>query len=191
MSRPLCPHCQLPFARCHCHWITPVANRMPVIVWQHPGEQGHAKGTVQLLRDSLQQCTMIVAETLPAGQLPCSRPLLLFPEPAAGNGTSAAANTTAADALLVIDGTWRKARKILHLNPWLLSLPRLSLPSQLPSLYRIRRAEKEGQLSTLEAVCHALQTLEQAPEQYAKLLQAFAGYQQQLQKLRESPDPAP
>ncbi len=190
MSRPLCPKCQLPFARCHCRWVTPVTNHLPVIIWQHPGEQGHAKGTVPLLHDSLQHCTVIVAEILPAAQLPCRHPLLLFPGPSTRNNPSPAPHTPA-DGLLVIDGTWRKARKILHLNPWLLALPRLSLPPQLPSLYRIRQAEKDGQLSTLEAVCHALDSLNQAPEQCAKLLQAFAGYQQQLQKLRESPDPAP
>ena len=71
--------------------------------------------------------------------------------------------------------------------PWLLALPRLSLPTQLPSLYRIRRAEKDGQLSTLEAVCHALPALDTAPTECARLLRAFAGYQQQLQRLRETP----
>jgi DTW domain-containing protein YfiP len=53
--------------------------------------------------------------------------------------------------LVVLDGTWRKSRKMLHLNPLLRRLPRLSLEDVPASNYLIRKAHKVGQLSTLEA----------------------------------------
>jgi len=42
--------------------------------------------------------------------------------------------------LVVLDATWRKSRKLLHLHPLLQALPRLPLRDPPPSLYRIRKA---------------------------------------------------
>ncbi len=53
--------------------------------------------------------------------------------------------------LVVLDGTWRKSRKMLYLNPLLQALPRLPLVD-LPALqYRIRKAQQAHQLSSFEA----------------------------------------
>ena len=62
--------------------------------------------------------------------------------------------------MIVPDGTWRKARKLLHLNPGLASLPRATLPEGLVSRYRLRKAPTPGALSTLEAIVTALNLLE-------------------------------
>lgn len=74
--------------------------------------------------------------------------------------------------LVVPDGTWRKARKLLHLNPSLAALPRVSLGAVAPSRYRLRKAPEEGALSTIEAVVAALDALE-APQSFAALLRPF------------------
>lgn len=62
--------------------------------------------------------------------------------------------------LIVPDGTWRKARKILHLNPFVQNLPRLTLPSGAASRYRLRKAPAPGAVSTIEAVVRSLNLLE-------------------------------
>jgi len=62
--------------------------------------------------------------------------------------------------LVVPDGTWRKARKLLHLNPLLAALPRVTLENAPVSRYRLRKAPGPEALSTLEAIAHALHTLE-------------------------------
>jgi DTW domain-containing protein len=62
--------------------------------------------------------------------------------------------------LVVPDGTWRKARKLLYLNPLLAALPRVALPEGLTSRYRLRKAPMPGALSTLEAIVTALNGLE-------------------------------
>jgi len=74
--------------------------------------------------------------------------------------------------LVVPDGTWRKARKLLHLNPLLAQLPRITLPEGAVSRYRLRKAPGPGALSTLEAIVQALEILE-APRSYAPLLRPF------------------
>jgi DTW domain-containing protein len=78
--------------------------------------------------------------------------------------------------LIVLDGTWRKSRKMLYLNPLLHALPRLALRDLPASAYRIRKAHKPDQLSTLEATCAALAQLESDAERFAPLLRAFDGF---------------
>jgi len=53
--------------------------------------------------------------------------------------------------VLVLDGTWRKVRRLLLLNPWLTTLPCLSLTPDSESRY-LRQSQVEQGVSTLEAV---------------------------------------
>ncbi len=78
--------------------------------------------------------------------------------------------------LWVLDATWRKSRKMLYLNHLLQTMPRLKLHNCAPTIYTIRRAHSENQLSTLEASCYALQQLEQNLVDYTPVLTAFAGF---------------
>ena len=82
------------------------------------------------------------------------------------------AETDAPLLLVVPDGTWRKARKLLHLNPLLAALPRVTLASAVESRYRLRKAPGPGALSTVEAIVQALQVLE-APASFEPLLRPF------------------
>jgi DTW domain-containing protein YfiP len=74
--------------------------------------------------------------------------------------------------LVVPDGTWRKARKLLHVNPLLAALPRVVLPEGLQSNYRVRKAPMSGALSTVEAIVAALNSIE-APSRFDALLKPF------------------
>lgn len=62
--------------------------------------------------------------------------------------------------LVVPDATWRKARKLLYLNPALQALPRVTLSGGGVSRYRVRKAPTAEALSTIEAVVQALNELE-------------------------------
>ena len=80
---------------------------------------------------------------------------------------------------MVLDGTWRKTLKMLHLSPLLQSLPRCPFPAgaALPrSLYGIRKAQRPEHRSTLEATCLALGLLEGRPGHYQPLMQAFGDW---------------
>lgn len=195
-QRERCTRCQRPQATCLCRWITPTANAASLLILQHPQEQYQAKGSARLLQLSLARCRVEVgesfdqaalaawlAEPTPAGPARC---LLLFPGPAGGVRPVASTRPTgsqatalphpAATRLVLLDGTWRQARRLLQLNPLLQSLPRWPLPAPPPSRYTIRRSQRPEQRSTLEAACLALAALEQAGGRYTPLLAAFDGW---------------
>lgn len=75
--------------------------------------------------------------------------------------------------LVVLDGTWPQARKLLRDNSWVAALPRVCLRPKQPGQYRIRRAPRPEQLSTIEAIVEALRILESDTEGLDALLAAF------------------
>jgi hypothetical protein len=76
--------------------------------------------------------------------------------------------------LVVVDGTWTTARKIVARSRLLRALPCVSLRPAAPSAYRIRREPAAHCLSTVEAIVAALTTLEgDDGTRFAPLLAAF------------------
>ena len=88
---------------------------------------------------------------------------------------------------MVIDGSWRKSRKMLYLNPLLKDLPRLDLNEIPVSKYHIRKAQRADQLSTFEATCAALMQLEGENAAFDDLLTGFEGFVRQLGQSPEKP----
>jgi DTW domain-containing protein YfiP len=73
--------------------------------------------------------------------------------------------------LMVLDGTWTTAKKLLDLNPFLQTLPRMGFAPSHPSRYhRLRREPAAHCVSTIEAVAEALGELEDDRERFARLL---------------------
>jgi DTW domain-containing protein YfiP len=107
-------------------------------------------------------------------------PVLLYPEtPGAPAAPPDSLAPPAGLRLVVLDATWRKSRKMLHLNPALQRLPRLALRGMPPSNFRIRKAHAPDQLSTLEATAHALGQLGGDMAIVMPLFDAFDGFVQQ------------
>ena len=207
--RALCARCLRPAAACICSAVRPVPTAVQVLILMHPLERQQAKGTARLLHLCLERSRLVVGETFAAGELDRlltgpweaaearlpRRPVLLYPStpgiptaapgdhPVPGTVRDAAWRETEPDRLrlVVLDGTWRKSRKMLWNNPALQQLPRLSLRGAPPSRYAIRKAHAPHQLSTLEAVQHALGELEpenHAPSALGEALQVFIALQQ-------------
>lgn len=206
-KRPICSRCERPLGTCICRWVSPVAHQVEVLILQHPLERNNAKGSARLLHLSLPRSRLVTGEVFHANALAhrSRQDILLYPETAQDWAQGRLLNQ-APDALpptldlalpldplqlrlIVVDGTWRKSRKILHLNAWLRRLPRLSLQGMPASNYRIRKAHGPDQLSTLEASCAALMWLEPAPEKFLPLLAGFDGFvTQQLGYLKKNPE---
>jgi len=92
---------------------------------------------------------------------PGRRALLLFPGPEAEPLDAAyAARDPRPVTLFVPDGTWNTARKIPLRHPELRSMPRVSLPLEEASQYRLRHSPHPEKLSTLEAIARAMGVLE-------------------------------
>jgi len=75
--------------------------------------------------------------------------------------------------MIVIDATWRKAKKIWELNADLHRLTALRLAGGKESNYRIRKEPEKGYLSTVEGIVEGLRMLEGKPEGYQSLLALF------------------
>ena len=75
--------------------------------------------------------------------------------------------------LIFIDGSWRKAKKIWHSTPCLQRLRCINISKHKLSNYRIRKAPKDGYISTIEAIVACLEYLDSGHEKYKPLLQVF------------------
>ncbi|PMQ13971.1 hypothetical protein PseAD21_01180 [Pseudomonas sp. AD21] len=175
MSRPQCPRCLRPQTHCLCPLIPSLDSRTRVLLLQHPSEVNHALNTARLAALGLTNAELIVGEVFEDLPALLNRPgyqaRLLFP---ADDAQPMQAYGESDEPLLLVvpDGTWRKARKMLHLNPLLAGLPRVTLAAGGVSRYRLRKAPGPGALSTIEAIVQALETLE-APTTFAPLLKSF------------------
>ncbi len=175
MSRPQCLRCLHPLTHCLCPLIPRLDSRTRVLLLQHPSEVNHALNTARLAALGLSNAELLVGEVFDDLPTLLNRPgyqaRLLFPADDA-QPLQAYAPTDEPLLLVVPDGTWRKARKMLHLNPLLAALPRVTLAEGGVSRYRLRKAPGPGALSTIEAIVQALQTLE-APATFEALLKPF------------------
>lgn len=185
-KRPYCPRCELPEVSCICALladIPPLALVRPVHIIQHPMEVKHSKNSVRLLKLLLPEIQLWCGESaedlapLQAAIAASGQPVACF---FPGEGSVAFEQSEAKKpqfSYVFIDATWRKARKIWHLNPWLQALPRVHFQKVPQQQYHIRKAQLNHQLSTLEAVaCGLAADMDTQP-----LLKAFAAFQQRYQ----------
>jgi DTW domain-containing protein YfiP len=180
MSRAQCARCLRPETHCLCALIPQLDSRTRVLILQHPSEVNHALNTARLAALGLSNAELIVGEVFDDLSALLNPPgyqaRLLFPaddaQPLEAYRSEGGEAGSTSMLLVVPDGTWRKARKLLHLNPLLAALPRVTLAQAVPSRYRLRKAPGPGALSTVEAIVQALQTLE-APKTFEALLRPF------------------
>lgn len=181
MTRPTCSTCLRPESTCICRWIAPTAAQVEVLILQHPLEVHNAKGSARLMHLSLPGSVLVTGEAFDPDELASllfssgRTPVLLYPD-AAKSPDAAVLAAPSNLRLVVLDGTWRKSRKMLHLNPFLQTLPRMALEGMPESHYRIRKAHAPDQLSSMEATTYALMRLEGGEARFAPLLAAFDGF---------------
>lgn len=97
---------------------------------------------------------------------------LLFP----GDGAMAPRDDEAATGpvtVVVLDGTWSQASKLLQANPFLGALRRYAIAPEEPSGYRIRRQPRPHCLSTIEAIAEVLGELEGDRGRTGRILEPF------------------
>lgn len=59
-------------------------------------------------------------------------------------------------AFVLLDGTWKEAKKILRKSDYLKGIPRISLEPNFKSEYNLRRGVEEGNLCTIEAAIEVI-----------------------------------
>ncbi len=174
-ARPNCPRCRRPASACWCANLTPVETATRVVLLQHPRESRVAIGTARIAHLGLSRSELhegIEFAGHPRIEALLARPgtALLFP----GDGAVAPdALDRPPETLLIIDGTWPQARKMMALNPALAKLPRIGFMPRKPGNYRIRREPDLHCVATVEAVVEVLAAWEGGEDRFAPLLRAF------------------
>lgn len=173
--RELCLRCRRPVAVCFCASVTKVDSHTRIVFVQHPLEAKVAISTCRMAHLSLPNSELHVEIDPDASSSLRARAAepdtyLLFPSPGAVDPSELSAPPK---NLIVVDGTWDNAKKLLLRSPMLSALPRLGLKPKAPGNYRIRKEPAEHCLATIEAVSQVLDAVERAPGKFAPILSAF------------------
>lgn len=199
-KRARCPDCWRLQAQCLCHDLPQLANQVELVFLQHPLEQFHVKSTARLAALSLIKQQFLIGETFDLQEQKAilgnaKNVYVLYPaldDKVAVTCPERLNNQTEKwereTRIIILDGTWKKTRKMLFLNPWLAELPRVELSPQTVSQYAqtgLRKVKNTQSLSTLEAVQLLLSQLEQDSEKYhplTKVMDVLIAQQQAFRK---------
>jgi DTW domain-containing protein YfiP len=168
-ARPRCGGCGLLDFRCVCGDLPRVALPFRLLVVQHGKEGAKPTNTARLLPRVVEGCRIVTYATrerpwsaeLLRGDAADERRVLLFPAEGAEtlDRATVAGFAEAPHCLVVLDGTWRQAGRLARRADGLADLPRVALPPGAPSRWSVRRAPRDGCLSTFDAVVRVAQLL--------------------------------
>lgn len=178
-----CPRCQL--SHCICSYRTPRRVDFDVVLLMHRNEVLKPTNTGRLIADCFPNNTyaFIWARTEIDAQLknllasPNRDWVLLFPgeknppRPLKTDDKNKTQKCSKKLTFLIIDGTWKQARKIYTQSNWLHTMPALQLIPSTTSEYNMRKAPDTSQTSTAEAFISALNSNGHSAE--SQSLQAY------------------
>jgi DTW domain-containing protein YfiP len=184
-----CPRCGKPLPLCICDSVEPVANRIEVLILQHPQEQDRALGTARLTAHQLQNATHRIGLSWPSLSKALGREVydpqrwaVLYLGSAKLADLETDRDVVAIDrkgeiednqrailkdieGIVLLDGTWSQAKALWWRNAWMLKCRRIILGPARPSLYgKLRKEPRSDGLSTIEAAGLVLSRLEGRPE---------------------------
>ncbi|WNK20827.1 DTW domain-containing protein [Halomonas piscis] len=167
-----CEGCNLPALNCLCPYRVSAQSHARVWLITHRMEHYKPTNTGRLIGDVLDDTRVFTwhrtepdAELLALLADPGYAPFVVFPDDqpdydhgrVAGNdavGKAMADGRT--PVYILLDGTWRQARRIFRKSPYLDSLPVLPLRTARRSRYRLRKSAAAEQLSTAEVAAELL-----------------------------------
>lgn len=152
-----CGRCAFPRDLCLCERIPRLEVPVQFVILRHASEIPRLTSTVRWAALALPGA-QIVDYALPGapldeGALVTEGAWALFP-----SGEPTPPGTAHPRRIVVPDGTWQQARRMMHRVPALQRLPRLTLPPAVAAP-RMRRPPVAGGMSTLEAIAEALRHL--------------------------------
>lgn len=177
--RETCFVCMRPRVVCWCADVPKIDARTRLVVLQHPREEFMPIGTARMAAQSVVGAELVVGTELDAHPIvrvalddPQRQAILLWPGPTSKD--LALDPPSGPTTLIVVDGTWPLAKKLVRLNPRVAALPRYGLVPSRPSEYRIRREPRAECVSTIEAVIEALALLDGDRSKFEPMRAPFA-----------------
>ena len=171
-----CARCRMHESLCVCALMPRLVTRTRLALVIHRYEERKPTNTGRLATECLTNSEVFVRghKDAPSGPFtwdPETEPLLLFPHP--GATVLAARPSTARPVTLIVpDGNWRQASKVRNRVPGLRDVACVTLPPDVPSIYRLRSEAHANGLATVEAIARALGILE-GPEVRVALESVF------------------
>lgn len=157
-ARKTCYECLRPASHCLCSFCRPFIAHTNFLILQHPNERKKYYSTAKLVNRCIKNSRLLRGVEFDQSFLETivcsSKHFLLYP--ASDSTDCQDILLSLEDSVVVLDGTWSEAGKILYRNPVLQRLPKISFNLELRSNYRIRKQPKDNYLSTLESIGHLL-----------------------------------
>lgn len=164
-----CPACRLQGWLCVCAHVPRIEPRTPLVLIVHVRDLGRTSNTVRLLSLAVRGAAVLChgaspTPTDPAAHVPAgTTPVVLFPGHGARPLTpELVASLPSPPALIVPDGNWRQASRMVKRLPLLAGAVKVELPERAFAGGAVRRNSEEHHMSTFEAVAQALGILEGA-----------------------------
>jgi DTW domain-containing protein YfiP len=193
-----CTHCGKPMPLCICDSVTPIENRIAILILQHPQEQDRALGTARLAARHFKDAVVKIGLSWPSLSKALGRAVhdpsrwaVLYLGSAKVSEFDTDAEIVAVnrkgemeegqrailrdiDGIVLLDGTWSQAKALWWRNAWMLKCQRLILGPRQPSRYgHLRQEPRRDGLSTIEAAGLVLGALEKRPDIAATLNASF------------------
>lgn len=206
-QRDLCITCLQPRSTCYCHVVRSFDPGMKFVILIHRLEVRRRIATGRMSHLCLHNSELIMGYDYSNNEVlnsilqnPEFYPVILYPGKLSANLSQMDEQQRAVifpaekkPVILVIDGTWSTAKKMLRRSRNLHHLPRICFTPTRPSSFRVRRQPKPECFSTVEAIHQVIEMLgpsqgldlSQRPQD--RLLQVFDHMvEQQLAFVRES-----
>jgi len=186
---PDCPHCGKPLPLCICDSVTPIENKVSLLILQHPQEQDRALGTARLTAMHFENAVVKIGLSWPSLSKALGRPVddpsrwaVLYLGSAKVSELDTDAEIVAInrkgeikphqrailgdiEGIVLLDGTWSQAKALWWRNAWMLKCQRIILGPKRASRYgQLRREPRGDGLSTIEAAAMLLAGLEKRPD---------------------------
>ena len=186
---PDCPHCGKPLPLCICDSVTPIENKVSLLILQHPQEQDRALGTARLTAMHFENAVVKIGLSWPSLSKALGRPVddpsrwaVLYLGSAKVSELETDRDIVAInrkgevepnqrailgdiEGIVLLDGTWSQAKALWWRNAWMLKCQRVILGPKQPSRYgKLRKEPRSDGLSTIEAAGMLLAGLEKRPD---------------------------
>ncbi|MCP4324410.1 MAG: DTW domain-containing protein [Psychromonas sp.] len=175
VKRANCTSCLKANSACICATIKAINNAFCLHILQDPSEEKKPIGTARILKLSLNNVQLTIGELFNELDFDLNNSYLLFPSDDAipAKELTKSFDINENSQFILLDGSWKKAYKLLMSNPFLQKLPKVSINIDAKSNYRLRKSPREDGLSTVEAGYYLLSQLENDSEKFLPLLKSF------------------
>jgi len=179
-----CDQCLLPKADCVCAAKPAPSARSAFLFLMYTGEAYKPSNTGRLIADIAEQNYAFVwdrtqpdPELLALLQQPQFQPIVVFPQQyaAAERCIDQVSTNGKIPLFIMLDGTWREAKKMFRASPYLDQFPVLGIQPEQASSYQLREAAHDHQLCTAEVAVEILKLAgdDQASADLAQYFQTF------------------